>query len=148
MATSSTSLRTLDNIHLKRMLACINGFALPGRTTVSKRIRELQDNTTEKIVRTVLGSGQKYAISADIATAPGMRASFIGVMVHFWNGTSFTVAAIDVVELHERHTASTIKEVIRTTLLKHGLNPAKVHAFVTDAASNMVAAFKGGYVLF
>jgi hypothetical protein len=147
LGTSSTALRTLDNIHLKRMLASIDGFLPPGRTAVAKEIKQLGSNITEKIVKLVLESTQRYAISADIATAPGMRASFIGIMIHFWNGTSFSTAALDVVGLYTKHCAANIKEVIGSSLLKNGLNPAKVHAFVTDAASNMVAALKGGYIL-
>uniref|UniRef100_A0A915EH57 Uncharacterized protein n=1 Tax=Ditylenchus dipsaci TaxID=166011 RepID=A0A915EH57_9BILA len=112
-ATSSMSLCHIENPYLKELLSMIPGFQVPTRRALAGMINRQCEKTMNDIRERVRKSPAKISISADIATTKGMRRSYLGVAVHFFcdESKSLRVAALDMVEMEERHTGPAIAEV-------------------------------------
>lgn len=95
-----------------------------------------------KIINKLINS-DGFTISVNIATTKGMRDSYLGINVHFWNKEIKTYA-LYMKELEERHTAANIRQVTENCL--QGINLSKILKVVSDGARNMTAAFM--YVFF
>lgn len=93
-------------------------------------------------IRLKLLKATAFSVAADIATTKGMRDSFLGITVHFWDAEKGVKCyALHMATMSERHTALNIRRVMLEHITNLRLPETKTFRVITDGARNMTAAF-------
>ncbi|XP_055550267.1 zinc finger BED domain-containing protein 4-like [Wyeomyia smithii] len=81
-------------------------------------------------------------LSMDIWTETMSEKGFLGITVHFLEGTSFVSTDIVIKQMCTNHTADNIKKAVIEALNEWDIDHTKVVSVVTDNGVNMVAAMR------
>ncbi|CAD5209481.1 unnamed protein product [Bursaphelenchus okinawaensis] len=140
--STSFPLNHLRNPHFKSLLSLIPGFKIPHPQALKNSMEE-EIKKFEKTIKHIIGD-RHYAISCDIATAIANSHAAMGILVHFIDEKrkALRVAALDVVQFSEKHTADNIRNCIFNSVTNYGLSPSRVIRVVSDGAASMRAAFR------
>lgn len=96
----------------------------------------------QNAIRLKLSKTAAFSLAADIATTKGMRDSFLGITVHFWDhNEGIKCYALNMATMSERHTAVNIRRVMLEHISNLRLGETKTFRIITDGARNMTAAF-------
>lgn len=117
--------------------------SLPGRTIILNEIDRIAKESVLQETKQIINENLSFSVALDIATAKGMKKSYVGIVITYVNSElELRNFALDVIELLERHTGTVVKQAVCDFLKEHGLKLEDASAIVTDGASNMSNAFK------
>ncbi|XP_016657326.1 uncharacterized protein LOC107882843 [Acyrthosiphon pisum] len=92
-----------------------------------------------KMFKDKLKDIDNISLTSDIWTDIQMK-SYIGLTIHYLEGTKFKSGTIGVHELSKSHTSEHIGESFKTVLSQWEINHNQIIAIVTDNAANMKKA--------
>lgn len=100
-------------------------YKLPSRRTFTKMMDNKYDVLSEVVKRT-LGAIDRCAMTADVWTDTCNVKSYLGMTVHFLEGTSMRSVALAVLPLDESHTAAYLAERIKDVCHEWNIQTHKV----------------------
>ena len=127
----------------KRLIHDCNPHVLvPEQTKVKKEIDELWEKVRDTI-EDGIRVARRIALTSDVCTSKGMKHSYLGVTVHFFNPVSKIRSAHKVAcrEFPNPHTGEAIARMIVDICQEFGMN-SKINYILADNGSNMAASYK------
>lgn len=116
-------------------------FTLPSVKFIKKHLVMNYEVISDQVKRRI-AEAPNICLTMDVWTETMSERSFLGVTVHFLEGTNFVSFEISTKALSSRHTADNLKEEISEILTKWGVEEAKISSIITDNGANIVAAVK------
>ncbi|CAH1371900.1 unnamed protein product [Tenebrio molitor] len=114
-------------------------YTLPSRKTFS-RLLDSRYETISRIFRDRLQNIDNYTLTADIWTETHQTISFLGITLHYLEGSTIKTVNLCVHHLEKRHTAENISEILKMECENWNIKYNKILAIVTDNGQNMVKA--------
>jgi hypothetical protein len=132
--------RIVENTHFQRFISNLDArFKIPTRQSTRNSIMSMYASHKEVIkayMRTIFG---KVSLTADMWTSECQQRSYLGITVHFIDGTwTLRRLILDIMPFEDRHTASNMADAILQLLSDFNLE-TKTLAITTDNAASMVS---------
>lgn len=116
---------------------------MPDGRKLKKELTAMLDKSIKHVVDAYLTEDSCFSLSLDIATTRGMKNSYLGLIVTFFDQNDrLRRMALDLHRLKGRHDAAAIKKEAEEALKRWKLSFENVVVTVTDGARSMKAAFK------
>lgn len=103
-------------------------------SNVRQHIRAMASRIREKI--TIELKDRIISVMSDIVTKH--HRGILGINIQYYSEGKIELRTVGVIEMHERHSGKTIKNMILANLRSYGVSPEQIYAYTTDSASNMI----------
>jgi hypothetical protein len=132
--------RTVENIHFRHFINNLDSrFKVPTRQSIKSSIMSMYAMRKEVIKAYLKSISSKISLTADMWTSECQQRSYLGVTIHFIDGTwKLRHLILDVIPFNDRHTASNMADAILQLLNDYDLKTITL-AITTDNAASMVA---------
>lgn len=127
-------LALLDDSGFMGLIGLIPG-AKP--TINSKNIREHIKLMASKVKEKVKNDLKNHMISVMTDIATRHHRGLLGINVQYFKDGEIKLRTIGMLEMHDRHTGETIKDMLRDCLHSYDIELGQVFAFTADNAANM-----------
>uniref|UniRef100_A0A6P7H793 Zinc finger BED domain-containing protein 1-like isoform X1 n=1 Tax=Diabrotica virgifera virgifera TaxID=50390 RepID=A0A6P7H793_DIAVI len=116
-------------------------YKVPSATFIKKKLAEKYE-VTSLLFKQRLLNAEWVCVTCDIWTETMAEKGFLGLTVHFLEGTSMCSRDIGVTELKTNHTGEYIFDRMRFILSNWNVPISKVRCVVADNGANMVAGIR------
>ena len=99
-------------------------------------------NSLASIVKDTMSKLPSVCLTADGWTESHTTGSYLGVTVHYPDGTEMVTACIGMMPLHQSHTGQYLSEKLLEFCTEWHIDPLRVEAVVVDNAENIKLAVK------
>ncbi|XP_050527498.1 zinc finger BED domain-containing protein 4-like isoform X2 [Daktulosphaira vitifoliae] len=113
-------------------------YTVPSRNTIKNKL-DLKYDYLSKVFSNKLKKNNNFTLTSDIWTDFQMK-SYIGVTIHFLEGTQFICGTLGVHELSKSHISENISEAFEIIMTQWEISKHQIIAIVTDNAANMKKA--------
>ena len=126
---------------LKLMREVAPSYKVPSSKFMKKKLCEKYD-VTKLFYEKKIEQAKEVCLTLDIWTETMAEKSFLGVTIHFLEGTKMINCNIATKELNENHTCNYLSNEINSVLHKWNISLSKIRCVITDNGANVVAAVK------
>ena len=99
-------------------------------------------NVLKNLLKEKLKNQDGFCVTCDIWMETMTMTNFLGITLHYLEGTSLKTAYIGTIPLHERHTAEYMSEKLSEVFNDWNIEKTNIMAILTDNGANMVAAVR------
>lgn len=116
-------------------------YKVPSDTYMKKLLTDKYD-MLKNALREKLKNQNCFSVTSDIWTECMTMTSFLGVTLHYLDGTLLQSAFIATIALDERHTAEYISTKLSEVFADWNIRKSDIMAIITDNGTNMTSAVK------
>lgn len=124
---------------IQLMQTAVPHYKLPSRKTIDKLLED-KYNAISMLFKEKIETADNFTLTCDIWTETMKSKSFLGVTIHFLEGSQILDATLGIYELEERHTSEYIAEKLKAICIEWDIPEDKISCVVTDGAANMTKA--------